>query len=772
MRRADRFPYSQHHKLTFSVLLLAALAAPAIADDFHLASGKVVHGAMVSQSDNQYVIQTEIGTINLAKPDVVRIVSNGTTPVEVQGDIAAKKGDSVAARTAWTQALQQADSGSAAETRLQQKIEELSSTTQQSEANTTLQLLNQAESLLQSQQLDAADTVLIKLRTRVTSDDDALTSRIRQIEARVHYSKGIAARDNVRMDAARQEWEQAISADPTFYPPYMALGNALLDNSASAQRGLRLLREALDIGGTQISEAERYATLYKLAGRYYELKNFAAAAEAYAMLIPARELYPAYADALDKTVDSYVKMGEENMAGDFRQTISTLNSALRLNPQNEKALFLLGRIYLDQGQIENAVVILQRLVEFKPRYPEAQLYLGRAYFKAHDYESAIDHLAAALAVNANSYDALVDRAEAQISIGDYESAKTDLITARAVDENRWIAYYLTALSEFQQDNYDAAQQALMEALQRNPTALPAHLLMGRVLDARNQPDAARKWLEQVVSRLSMESQLSYQYKLYLAEALTRLGEISIRERSPRQAENYLKDALNVAPNYSPALLASADALLLMTNDPFGPPASELYMKAEQLYLRTIELEPKEADHYLKLARFYQQYSHNNTKAQEYFNKYVDAGGRDLNVNIWLAEVGGEPRDEITSAVATAATTAPVFPGTAVTTSTVTATANTTGPALMTTSTVTGVVAPMPGMPVMPQTVVTETSDTEALTSAGQVLNTPAPMPGQTPAPMPGATSAPMPDQAPPPMPGTGPAPMPGAASAPMPENMQ
>lgn len=746
MHRVSRFPLFRRHQLTFSVMVFAALAVPALADDFHLASGTVVQGAIVSQSADKYVIQTEIGTINLAKSDVVRVVSEGTSAVEIQGDIAAKKGDNVAARTAWNQALQQADSGSAAATRLQQKIAKLSSATQQAEANATLQLLNQAETLLQSQQLDAAQSVLTKLQARVTSDDDALTSHIRQLEARIHYSKGVAARDNVRMETARQEWEQAISADPAFYPPYMALGNALLDNSATAQRGLDLLREGLDIGGAKISEAERYATMYKLAQRYYDLKNFARAAEAFAALIPAREQYPAYADALDKAVDSYVKMGEENRTGDFHQTINTLNIALRLNPQNEKALFLLGRIYLDLGQIENAVVTLKRLVEFKPRYPDAQLYLGRAYFKAHDYESAIQHLSTALAVNSNSYDALVDRAEAEINMGDYEAAQTDLTTARAVDENRWIAYYLTASLEFHQRNYEAAQQALMQTLQKNPTAIPAHLLMGRVLDARNRPDDARKWLDQVVSRLRMEPQLNYRYKLYLAEALTRLGDISVKERSPRQAENYLKEALDVAPNYTPALTASADALLLMTTDSFGPPASELYKKAEQLYLRTIELEPKEADHYLKLARFYQQYAHNNTKAQEYYNKYVDAGGRDLDVNIWLAEVGGEPRQEITEAAAAAAASAPVFPGTAVTTSTVTATSGTTGAPTMTTSTVTGVVAPMPGMPVVPQTMTTETSDTETLTSAGQVLTQPAPMPNQTPAPMPGSTPAPIPAQ--------------------------
>ena len=55
--------------------------------------------------------------------------------------------------------------------------------------------------------------------------------------------------------------------------------------------------------------------------------------------------------------------------------------ALQLDPSNQKALFLLGRIYLDNGQVENAIITLKKLIEIASRYEEANHYLGTAYYR-------------------------------------------------------------------------------------------------------------------------------------------------------------------------------------------------------------------------------------------------------------------------------------------------------------------------------------------------------------------------------------------------------
>ena len=348
------------------------------------------------------------------------------------------------------------------------------------------------------------------------------------------------------------------------------------------------------------------------------------------------------------------------------------------------------------------------------------------------------HLSAAVALDGNSYRALVDRAEAEVNRGRYNSAETDLATARTIEPNNWLAYYLTGSLQYRQGNYQAAQESVQEALTRNRAAIPAHMLMGRILDARNQSQGARQWLEQVVSRLRQEPTLGYRYRLYLAEALTRLGEISIKEQSPRQAENYLKEALEVEPNYAPALVASADALLLQTVESFAPAPTDLYQRAESLYQRAITLEPKEADHYLKIARFYQQYLRDNEKARSNFNKYVDAGGRNLSVNTWLAEVGGEPRDEITSASASTLIAQPMMSTGMMTTGSVAMTAITTGTMATTQPAVSVMPAAVFTPGIMTPAVATPASDAMIMetTSTATGAATPMTMPAANPLPAP------------------------------------
>lgn len=686
--------FSSLHSLAF-VAAVAAVVPGGVArgDVITLTSGKVVEGAIVSESGSQYVVQTEVGTIQVGKSDVARVVNMGTSALEIQGDIALKKGDTAGAQAAWKQALTGLDTESVAAKRLTEKLGKLNATTRQSSANQIAQLFQQAQELLQSQQYDAAEKAIGNIESQLASarskftptnqalaTADNLTSQVRRMKAEMHYGKGIAARDAVRMDVSQREFEQAILIDPAFYPPYLALGDSMLDNSATVARGIELVQQGLTAGGDRVPEQQRYAQQYRLGQKYFDQKDYARAAATYAALIPARENYPAYADALDKAVESYVKMGEENLSSDFGQTITTLNTALRLNPRNEKALFLLGRIYLDMGQLENAVITLGRLVEMKPTYPDAQFYLGHAYLKTHDYQTAIKHLSREIAANSNNYKALVDRAEAEIATGDFTGAERDLANARALDPGKWTAHYLSGRLAFQQNNYPEALKALTQALQSNSAAIPAHLLMARVLDAQNKPDDARKWLDQVTTRLKEAQPLSYDNKVHLADALTQLGEISMKGNSPRQADNYLNEALQVLPNYAPALTASADAMLLLSKDAFATaPPADLKARAEALYQRAIAVEPQEASHYLKLANFYRESMNDAEKAKTYYNQYVDHGGRDSRVNGWLTQVGGAPRSEITAAAAAAAVaSAPAFTVPTITTATVTMTSGSMG----------------------------------------------------------------------------------------------
>jgi len=657
-----------------STLFLITVGSQAFADEFYLASGKVVRGAVVAETTTEYSLKTEMGTIKVSKADVTRTVSVGTTAAEVEGDIAAARGDFENAVTLYRQAAAQAPSASMAAGRLGDKIAKLTSATRQAAAGNLVAQYNQAQELLRTRNYEAAEVMLDKLESQVSSADP-MSSEILKMQAQLHYGKGMAAADAVKLEVARQAFQDAIAADATYYPAYLDLGKSLLSNSNTVTQGIQFIEQGLAIAGDRLPEQERFSYQYTLAGKYFDQGNYSKAAAAYADIISARDRYPAYADALDKAVNSYVKMGEESLSSDFQETIANLNEALQLNPKNEKALFLLGRIYLDNGQVENAVIVLKKLVDQTPNYPEANHYLGRAYFRSRDYDLALSHLTTEIRAHSDNYFALVDRAEVYIATGDYAAAESDLTAARALDPENWYAYYLSGLKSFRQQNYPEARTALMEALEHRPKAMPIHLLMGRVLVQQNEAVAARQWFEQVAASLESVDGLSYRFRIYLAESYTYLSQISKVERSPRQALNYAEKAVNIASDYGPAIVALADAKVLLAEDP-AMDKKKLYDEAEALYTRAIKGDPENPEFYLKLGSFYHRYDVDHDKARTNFNLYADKGGTDAQVNAWLVEVGGTARTELQpkmpppttmfgqTTTATASTTATaVLPGT-------------------------------------------------------------------------------------------------------------
>src|SRR5690606_16774546 len=147
--------------------------------------------------------------------------------------------------------------------------------------------------------------------------------------------------------------------------------------------------------------------------------------------------------------------------------------------------------------------------------------------------------------------------------------------------------------------------------------------------------------------------------------------------------------------------AQADALLMLAGGEFVTTApQQLYKQAEELYQTAIRVQPKEPIHYLKLGRYYHLYGRDFEQATAFYNKYVDLGGRDPDVNTWLQEVGAQPRAEVPAPTPVVATPAP---GTWVPDSTVTESTS-----IMIVQTPTPAVG-MPGPVGMATTTVTTTS---------------------------------------------------------------
>lgn len=629
-------------KLVYCMIGAMTLTSSMVfSDQITLRSGQVVNGAIESDSGSEYIVKTELGSISVKKQEVVNVKKIGTTAAEIEGDIAFKKGDTTGAEVSYNAALRQAAPNSEAAQRISERIATIQRSRSAS-SNAQLQSsLAQAHELITLRRPTEAVMVLEKLRvgTEITPQQHAA---INSLLAHAYYSKGVAARDNIKEIEAQAAFREAINLDPQYYPSYTALGELLLKSSATDNEGIQSIEKGMKIAGNTMPEMERYRLYFLLGDRYFIKQKYDLAAANFAEVIPARDKYPAYAEALDKTVEAYVKTGEQSISSDFQKTIDNLRQALKLNPNNKKALFLLGRLYSDSGQTENAIMTLENLVKIDPRYHDAHHYLGMAYANARDLDKAVGYLSKELENRPNDYSTLVDRAQIYVEMREFEKAKADIDAATALRKDDWNVHFLAAESAYKQKSLDDAQTALKKALEYKSDAIPSHILMGRILLAQNDSAAARQWLEQVANVLGKAPNLGFKQKNYYVETLSELATMDLEQNRPLQAAEKLEQALAAVPNNPSALASLGDVKRKLSQESIDVESQKKLMaEAEGEYKKAISIDPLNPENYLKLGVLYHNDFKDLPKALEYYMLYADKGGKDPRVNTWLVEVGGK-----------------------------------------------------------------------------------------------------------------------------------
>ncbi|MGI8905361.1 MAG: tetratricopeptide repeat protein [Candidatus Sumerlaeaceae bacterium] len=648
---------------SLSVATFVLFAALGWADRIVRNNGQTLNGAITQQTATEYAIKTEIGVVRVPRADVRELLSTETTAEEVDGDVALARRDYVTASKNYQAALQRAVSGGQAETRLRARLMQIAQLQQQSQANSAGTQFAQAQAFAAAGQFENAQRVLESLLTTMTPTDPS-TSAARMLLADIHFKRAMVARDSVSEVEMQRQLEAAIEAYPAYSKAHLMLGELYLRSSVTEEKGIDLILKGLQYGEEQLTEEESVRYHYLIAKRYYQRGDYDKASANYAQALSARGKYPQYSDALDRLVESYIKMSEKNVGTDIQKTIDNLNEALKLNPDNKDALFLLGRIYKDTGKTENAISMLTKCLSMDAAYPKAEHYLARANMDAKDYDNAIKHIELELKNDPYNYDAWADRAEVYIILAEYDKAKQSLDAAQQLEPNRWRAFLLAAQLAYRQEQYDAARDNLLKVLSIKPDAIEAHIQMGKVLEAQKQPDAAKQWFLNVVQHLERSGQLSFHYRQLMAEGQTELGAIDLSQESPRQAETRLQKALEMVPNFGNALNRLGDVKRRLGADATDQQTKVGFFKqAEQYYKQAIAADSRRADFYLSLGILY----HNNlklpTQALRNYEKYLDLGGKDPEVNKWIVEVGGAPRDGTTTgAVAGIEGTTSAVPG--------------------------------------------------------------------------------------------------------------
>lgn len=200
--------------------------------------------------------------------------------------------------------------------------------------------------------------------------------------APAYYLRGVAFREGLQWDAARDAFIEATRYDRTFVDAVNDLGCTWYEMFAAIHcrfdKEKDLTDSLVDLFNQAIRLSPRLAKAYRNRAAV-----FLAAGEYERALSDAQESLKH--DAADSA--AYRLVGECWVAkGEDAHALPSVNEAVRLNPKCGKAHFVRGEIYMRQRDDEEALADLNLAIQLLPRSAEAIEARGLLYYRTGEIE--------------------------------------------------------------------------------------------------------------------------------------------------------------------------------------------------------------------------------------------------------------------------------------------------------------------------------------------------------------------------------------------------
>jgi tetratricopeptide (TPR) repeat protein len=189
--------------------------------------------------------------------------------------------------------------------------------------------------------------------------------------------------------------------------------------------------------------------------------------------------------------------GQRRAAGDVPGARTALEEALRLSPDNPKALEALGRMQLlDFSDPDGALASYQRAVAVAPNDADAHYGLGQQLHYQGDMEAARAEFREALRLRPgwSRASAWLGTTELEALSADVPAAIRHLEAAAAADGHYAFARYELGRAYGRAGRWTDAAASLRQAVALNPGYREAHYALGQALQHLGQEEAARREL--------------------------------------------------------------------------------------------------------------------------------------------------------------------------------------------------------------------------------------------------------------------------------------
>lgn len=151
--------------------------------------------------------------------------------------------------------------------------------------------------------------------------------------------------------------------------------------------------------------------------------------------------------------------------------------ASQLAPKNDKVWFLLGGLYLQTKNFDNAASALGRAKTLNPKNGDILFALGSVYFQQEQYQKAVGHYQSGLKLKPKDPEGWFDLANANYMLGKHPEAISQYEKAISHNKKFWPAINNIGLILYEQGDISGAMNKWEEAINKaeetkQPTAEP------------------------------------------------------------------------------------------------------------------------------------------------------------------------------------------------------------------------------------------------------------------------------------------------------------
>ena len=242
------------------------------------------------------------------------------------------------------------------------------------------------------------------------------------------------------------------------------------------------------------------------------------------------------------------------LRGDFTAALAAYERVAALDPQNPEPLIVKSRLYMIDSNVAAAYETAAKAVATAPNDPDALAALARAEDWLGDYEAALEHALDAYELQPDNVETLAVIAEIYADVGNFAQAQTYIDQALALNPQHILALRNNAYLLEKLGSYQDAINVLDQALAQAPQRADLHLEKARIYrvglgDFQNAILSYRAAVDANKTAVTLDA---------LGEGLYNVGDHLAAIRT-------LNDALELNPNYGPALVHLGMALYARRN---------------------------------------------------------------------------------------------------------------------------------------------------------------------------------------------------------------